>query len=80
MKPRSLFGYLALGSAGTTLVGFGVGSPWLLPILGAAVPYVPFLRFIRNGQPARAFRWVLVWALLQSAILIGACALFEQRK
>jgi len=70
---------LAAGCLLTTLLGFGVGSPWLFPILGAAVPYPFFLRDIAGGRPRRALAVVLLWAVLQSVAVGGATLLAPER-
>jgi len=78
MKTRR-FAVLASGCLVTTAVGFLAGLPWLLPFLAAAVPYPYFVRDIARGRPYRAFRWVLVWALLQSLVVGGATLLAPER-
>jgi hypothetical protein len=69
---------LAAGAAGTTLIGFLAGSGWLLPVLGAAVPFPLFLDRVRAGRHTAAAGWVLVWAVLQSVVMGGAVLLFPE--
>jgi hypothetical protein len=71
--------YFALGSMGSTAAGFGAGIPWLLPLLGAAVPFPVFLRELRAGRPAGAFRSVLLWAVVQSVVVGAAVAVAPER-
>ncbi len=79
MKRFPLVLYLILGSVGTTLAGFGLGGRWALPLLGAAVPYAVFLHFLLRKEPGRAFRWTLVWAVVQSLVLGVAIGIAPER-
>jgi hypothetical protein len=79
MSSGRRFAYFFLGSLGSTAAGFGAGLPWLLPVLGALVPYPVFLRELRAGRPGAACRAVLLWALLQSLVLGGAVRLAPDR-
>ena len=58
--------WLAIGPQAATAIGFGLGQPWLLPILGAAVSYPVFLDRVRRGAFAAAFGWMLFWTVFQS--------------
>lgn len=70
---------LALGAAGTTALGVAVGSQWLLPVLGAAVPFAVFLPRVRDGRFRSAVGWVLLWAVFQSVALQTAFHLWPER-
>jgi hypothetical protein len=70
---------LLAGSVITTGLGFAAGNRWLLPVLGAAVPYILYLRRIRQGRPGSAWAWVLAWALIQSGVVIAATLLLPER-
>ncbi len=70
---------LALGAAASTAVGFLAGQAWLLPLLGAAVPYPVFLHRVRRGAFAAAVGWVLLWTLFQSLAMGSAVTLFPER-
>ena len=62
----------------TTVVGFLLGLPWLLPVLGAVVPFPLFLARVRRGKYTAAAGWVLLWALLQSWVMGSAVLLFPE--
>lgn len=71
--------WLGLAPFATTALGFLLGLPWLLPILGAAPAFPVFLGRIRAGRPGRAFRWMMFWVIFQSAAVGTAVALFPER-
>ena len=62
---------LFVGSVASTALGFLLGR-WVLALFGAIVPYLVFLPRIRDGRFAGAWGWVLVWAVFQSVVVIGA--------
>ena len=70
---------LALGAPAATAAGFLVGSPWLLPLLTAAVPFPVFLSRVRRGRYGRAVGWVLFWAVFQSLAVLAATWLAPER-
>jgi len=70
---------LPLGAAASTALGFWVGKPWLLPLLGAAVPIPLFLKCIRESRPSQAAGWVLYWCIPQSIAVGLAVFLFPER-
>ncbi|EGJ31522.1 MULTISPECIES: hypothetical protein [Moorena] len=71
-KPLLTASFLAIGAILATIASFVFGVPWLVPILGAAVPYPIFLFHVRHRQYMRALGWMLLWALFQSlAVGIG---------
>jgi hypothetical protein len=70
---------LAAGAAATTAIGFALGWAWLLPFLGAAVPYPIFLRRVARKRYAAAVGWVLLWALFQSVAVSLAVAWAPER-
>ena len=56
-------------TAGSYLVGWIAGVPFLVPVLNAAVPWWQMARSLRAGQTRRAVAVMLVWALS-----MGICA------
>lgn len=76
--PRTVF-VLAAGAAITTGAGFLIGAAWLFPILGSLVPLIVFLPLVKEGRPARAAAWVLLWAVFQSIALGVAVQLAPDR-
>lgn len=79
MSARARAALLAAGAVLTTAVGFVLGVPWLLPLLGAAVPYPVFLLKVRAGEYGRAVGWVLGWAVVQSLAMVAAVLWFPER-
>ena len=70
--PLSTAAFLAVGAILTTIASFLLDMAWLMPILGAAVPYPIFLSQVRRHRYSSALRWMLLWALFQSlAVAIG---------
>ena len=65
-RPALTVLFLLVGAAASTAIGFLLGLPWLLPILGAAVPYAVFFPCVRAGRYRAALGWVLLWAVFQS--------------
>jgi hypothetical protein len=67
-KPGSLkiAVFLIIGTILTTTASFVFKNPWLMPILGAAVPYPIYLIYIKQEKYRSAFGWVLFWAVCQS--------------
>jgi len=65
---------LAAGAALTTALGVALGFRWLLPFLGAAVPFAVFFPRVRAGRFRAAVGWVVLWALFQS-LAVGAATL-----
>jgi hypothetical protein len=70
---------LGAGASLTTALGFLIGVPWLLPILGGFVPFTLFLPRIRERRYGSAVAWVLVWAIWQSLAVGVAVTLFPER-
>jgi len=62
---------LAAGALASTAVGFLLGWPWLLPFLGAAVPYPLFIRRVAAARYRAAVGWVLLWTVFQSLAVGG---------
>jgi len=58
---------IAIGCVAATAAGFAAGSPWLLPVLGAAVAYPFWANELAKGRPGRAVVLALWWALFLSA-------------
>jgi hypothetical protein len=79
--PRSLLTGLSLvvGAILTTTASFAFGIPWLMPILGAIVPYPLYLLHVSRDRFRAAFGWVLFWAVCHSLTTIGATLLAPQR-
>ncbi|MEQ8956316.1 MAG: hypothetical protein RLP02_00085 [Coleofasciculus sp. C2-GNP5-27] len=71
--------FLAVGAILTTTTSFVFAVAWLMPILGAAVPYPIFLFHVRQGRYSHAFGWVLLWAVFQSIAVAGATAIAPER-
>ena len=67
--------FLVLGVILSTTASFAYGVPWLMPILGAAVPYPIFFLQVHRQQYKSAFWWMLLWGVLQSIAVIVATAL-----
>lgn len=63
LKPLTL---LAAGSAAATFAGFAIGSPWVLPALGALIAYPFWASALIAGRPRRAVSLMLLWALFLS--------------
>lgn len=76
---RWTWALLPVGAVLTTAAGFGAGVPWLLPVLGAAIPYPGFIRRVARGAYPHAVGWVLVWALGQTVAVGGATLLWPER-
>jgi hypothetical protein len=70
---------LAVGTAGGTALGFLLGVPWLLPILGAAPAYPFYAANLARGRARKAVLLMAIWALLLSAALILATMAFPYR-
>ncbi len=70
---------LGAGASLTTALGFLIGIPWLLPILGGVVPFILFLPRIRGRRYGAAVAWVLVWAIWQSLAVGVAVTMFPER-
>jgi hypothetical protein len=70
---------LGAGASLTTALGFLIGTPWLLPILGGVVPFALFLPRIRRERYGAAVAWVLVWAIWQSLAVGVAVTVFPER-
>lgn len=66
---------LVIGVILSTTASFAFGVPWLMPILGTAVPYPIFLLQVRRQQYKSAFWWMLLWGVLQSIAVIVATAI-----
>ncbi|MBW4423628.1 MAG: hypothetical protein KME50_03950 [Nostoc desertorum CM1-VF14] len=64
--------FLVIGVILSTTASFVFGIPWLMPILGAAVPYPIFFLEVRRQQYKSAFWWMLLWGVLQSIAVIVA--------
>ena len=79
MKGLRLGLLLAAGSVATTALGFLLNLPWLLPVLGAAVPYGVFFTRVRAGRYGNAWAWVILWAVFQSVAVGTAVTLFPER-
>jgi len=67
--------FLTVGVTLSTIASFVFGIPWLMPILGAAVPYPIFFLQVRRQQYKSAFWWMLLWGVLQSIGVIVATAM-----
>ena len=67
--------FLVIGVILSTTASFVFGVPWLMPILGTAVPYPIFLLQVRRQQYKSAFWWMLLWGVLQSIAVIVATAI-----
>lgn len=52
--------FLVIGVILSTTASFVFGVPWLMPILGAAVPYPIFFLQVRRQQYKSAFWWMLL--------------------
>lgn len=72
-------GWLAGGAVVSTVAGFAAGIPWLLPVLGAAAPYPLYLKSVRHRDYRGAVGWVLLWALLQSGVMMLAVTIAPER-
>ncbi len=66
---------LVIGVILSTTTSFVFGVPWLMPILGTAVPYPIFLLQVRRQQYKSVFWWMLLWGVLQSIAVIVATAI-----
>jgi hypothetical protein len=71
--------FLVVGTTVATALGLAAGVRILLPLLQAAVPFAVFLPRVRQGRPAAAAGWVLVWAVLQSLAIGAAYAVDPER-
>lgn len=71
--------FLALGAFAATGAGFLADQAWLLPLLGAAVPFPVFLSRVRRGAYGQAVGWVLFWAVFQSLATVTATVLAPDR-
>ena len=60
---------LALAAAGSSILGFLIGSPWLLPILNAAPAFAVMVLCLKLGRRATAV-WLMIWW----AACLGAAA------
>jgi hypothetical protein len=78
-RDMGLAAYLAAGAAVSTAAGFALGQAWLLPLVGAAVPFPLFLLRVRQSRYAGAVGWVLLWALFQSVAVGVATWFFPER-
>ncbi|MCC5609928.1 hypothetical protein LC612_24925 [Nostoc sp. CHAB 5834] len=67
--------FLVISVILSTTASFVFGLPWLMPILGAAVPYPIFFLQVRRQQYKSAFWWMLLWGVLQSIAVIVATAM-----
>lgn len=70
---------LAAGAGGSTALGFLLGAPWILPILGAAAAYPIYAADLARGRPARAAALMVVWAALLSVAVVVATMAFPSR-
>jgi hypothetical protein len=65
-------GWLAVllaGTAGSYLLGWWLGQPWLLPAFNAAPAWPLLYAALRRGRPGQAIARLSIWALM-----LGACA------
>ena len=63
----------------STAASFVFAVGWLVPILGAAVPYPLFLQQVNRRRYDHALGWMAFWALCQSlAVVIGTWIAPEQ--
>ncbi|NNF07438.1 MAG: hypothetical protein HKN21_11805 [Candidatus Eisenbacteria bacterium] len=60
---------LSLGPLLANALGFGIGSPLLLPFLGAVIAIPYFWKYVLGAEPGRGFLWMLFWAFFQSVAL-----------
>ncbi|WP_375509680.1 hypothetical protein [uncultured Nostoc sp.] len=67
--------FFIVGVILSTTASFIFGIPWLMPILGAAVPYPILFLKVRRQQYKSAFWWMLLWGVLQSIAVIVATAM-----
>jgi len=70
---------LAAGAAGSTALGFVLGAPWLLPILGATAAYPVYAADLARGRPARAVTLMVIWAVMLSVAVVFATSAFPSR-
>ena len=70
--------FLVIGVILSTTASFVFGVPWLMPILGAAVPYPIFFLQVHRQQYKSAFWWMLLWGVLQSIAVIIATAILPE--
>jgi len=79
LPPLAIGAGLAAGAALTTAVGIAAGARWLMPVLGAAVPFAVFLPRVRAGRFRAAVGWTLLWAVFQS-LAVGSATLLEPER
>ncbi|MEA5605973.1 hypothetical protein [Nostoc sp. UHCC 0252] len=70
--------FLVIGVILSTTASFVFGLPWLMPILGAAIPYPIFFLQVRRQQYKSAFWWMFLWGVLQSIAVIVATLLLPE--
>ncbi|MEH2289157.1 hypothetical protein [Nostoc sp.] len=70
--------FLVIGVILSTTASFVFRVPWLMPILGAAIPYPIFFSQVRRQQYKSAFWWMLLWGVLQSIAVIIATAILPE--
>lgn len=71
--------FLGLGAVLTTVASFVFGVPWLMLVLGAAVPFPIFLGAMRQTRYNLAFGLMLVWGFFQSCAVAIASLIAPTR-
>jgi len=65
---------VGLAAAGSALLGFRLGIPWLLPVLNAAPAWAVMALSIRRGKRAETVALMLLWAAALGAATTILCA------